>query len=195
MNPSQQIWLVRHGETAWSLTGQHTGRNDLPLLPEADTKLQMLRPHLKHPFALVLSSPLQRARQTAAILGFPSVETDDRLMEWDYGHYEGKTLAQIRQSAPRWSLWTDGCPGGETLQEVVGRVNSVIQRAQSVSGDVLLIAHGHLLRVLAACWLGGPPSYGEHLALSTSSACILTYDDIFPVLARWNWRPELRLSH
>jgi broad specificity phosphatase PhoE len=192
MNPAQQIWLVRHGETAWSRTGQHTGRNDLPLLPEADAKLQSLKPFLKHPFSLVLSSPLQRARQTAARLGFDAVETDDNLREWDYGELEGKTLAQIRQSNPGWSLWTHGAARGETLQDVARRATVVIERAQAAPGDVL-VAHGHLLRVLAACWLGGPASYGEHLALSPAAICILTYDDIYRVLARWNWRPDVDL--
>jgi broad specificity phosphatase PhoE len=190
MTASQQIWLIRHGETAWSRTGQHTGRTDIPLLPEAEPKLKALRPHLKHAFSLVLSSPLQRARQTAALVGFESVELDDNLMEWNYGAYDGKTKGVIQKLVPNWSIWTHGVPGGETLEDVAGRARKVIERARSAPGDVALISHGHLLRILAACWLEIPPVNAEHLALSTASISVLTYEDKFPVLARWNWLPD-----
>ncbi len=177
MNPTQQVWLIRHGETAWSRTGQHTGRTDLPLLPEAEPKLRALRPHLKHPFALVLSSPLQRARQTAALVGFESVELDDRLMEWNYGDYDGKTKEDIKTRVPGWSIWTHGVPDGETLDDVALRARQVIERAQTVPGDVALVAHGHILRVLAACWLNIPPVNAEHPAILEPFAIqsILTY--------------------
>src|SRR6266404_4632135 len=122
---SQQIWLVRHGETAWSRTGQHTGRTDLPLLPEAEPELKALRAHLKHNFALVLSSPLQRARQTTTLLGFSSFELDDNLMEWNYGDYDGKTLKEIQKTVPGWSIWTHGAPNGEMLEEVARRAQKV----------------------------------------------------------------------
>src|SRR5690242_18528214 len=126
---AQQIWLVRHGETAWSLTGQHTGRQDLPLLPEASATVAVLQPFLQRSFALVLTSPLQRARQTAAQCGYASAESDDNLMEFNYGIYEGKTLAQIREQVPGWSLWTHDVPQGETLTDVARRAEAVIQRA------------------------------------------------------------------
>ena len=190
MNPSQQIWLIRHGETAWSRSGQHTGRTDLPLLPEAEPELEALRPHLKHAFSLVLSSPLQRARQTATILGFGSFELDDNLMEWNYGAYEGKTRDEIQKLVPGWSIWTHGAPKGETLEEVARRARKVIERARAASGDVALVSHAHFLRVLAACWLGLPPVNAEHFALSAGSISVLGYENESPVLARWNWLPD-----
>lgn len=186
---SKQIWLIRHGETAWSRTGQHTGRTDIPLLPESEAPLKALTPHLKHPFALVLSSPLQRAKQTATLVGFDSFELEDNLMEWNYGDYDGKTKEDIHKLVPGWSIWANGVPHGETLEQVAERARSVIARAKAVTGDVALIAHGHILRILAACWLEIPPTNAEHLALSTGSVSVLAYEDGFPVLAQWNWRP------
>ena len=190
MNPSQTIWLVRHGETAWSLSGQHTGRTDLPLLPQSAPALKALRPHLQHPFALVLSSPLKRAQETARLVGFESFELDNNLMEWNYGDYDGKTKEDIKKLVPGWSIWAQGVPHGETLEEVAGRARQVIQRAQALSGDVALVGHGHILRILAACWLGIPPANAEHLALSTGSISVLAFEDDYPVLARWNWQPD-----
>jgi broad specificity phosphatase PhoE len=191
MNLSQQIWLIRHGETAWSRSGQHTGRTDIPLLKESEPALLALKPHLKdHPFSLVLSSPLQRAQQTARLVGFSSFELDEDLMEWHYGDYEGKTKDEIRMLVPGWNIWVQGVAGGETLGEVALRAKKVIDRAQSVPGDVALVAHGHILRILAACWLGSDPSAAEHFALSTASISILGYEDQYPVLAQWNWRPD-----
>jgi broad specificity phosphatase PhoE len=191
MNTSPQIWLIRHGETAWSRTGQHTGRTDLPLLPEAEPELKALKPHLKHAFVLVLSSPLQRARQTAKLVGFDSFEQDDNLMEWDYGAYDGKTRDEIQKLVPGWSIWTHGAPQGEMLEEVARRARKVIERARAASGDVALISHGHMLRVLAACWLGLPPANGEHFALSAGSISVLGYEYESPVVAQWNWLPDL----
>jgi len=190
INYSQQLWLIRHGETAWSLSGQHTGRTDLPLLSEAAPKLKALRPHLKHPFALVLSSPLERARQSATLAGFDSFELDDNLMEWNYGDYDGKTKDDIQKLVPGWSIWTHGVPHGETLDQVAERARKVIARARAASGDVALVAHGHILRILATCWLEIPPVNAEHLALSTAAVSILSYDDKFPALTQWNWRPD-----
>lgn len=190
-NYSQQIWLIRHGETAWSHSGQHTGRTDLPLLPEAEPIVQALAPHVqKHSFSLVLSSPLKRAQQTASLVGFKSFELDDRLMEWNYGDFNGKTKEEIRQIVPDWSIWRDGVHNGETLQDVALRAKGVLDRAQSVSGDVALVAHGHLLRILSTVWLGQSPEQAEHLALSTASICVLGWEDEYPVLLQWNWRPD-----
>jgi len=194
VNVQQQVWLFRHGETAWSLTGQHSGRKDLPLLPEAEAKLTALKPFLQHPFAQVLCSPLQRARQTAQLLGFETVEIDANLMEWNYGNVEGKTWEEMQKSIPGWSLWTHGAGGGETLEAVAQRARAVITRVQAVSGDVALVAHGHFLKILTTCWLGLPPAAAEHLALSTASVSILTYEHESPVIARWNWRPGLARS-
>src|ERR1700733_12823109 len=173
MNPSQQIWLIRHGETAWGLSGRHPGRTDLPLLPDSAPKLTVLKPHLKHPFALVLSSPLLRAKETATLVGFESFELDDNLMEWNYGDYDGKTKTDIQKTAPGWSIWRDGVSKGETLDEVADRARKVIKRAEAAKGDVALIAHGHILRILATCWLEIPPANAEHFALSTASISIL----------------------
>jgi len=188
---SQKIWLIRHGETAWSRTGQHTGRSDIPLLPESEAVLKRLRPHLKgQSFALILSSPLQRARQTAEFVGFTSPEYDDNLMEWNYGAYDGKTKDDIRKVIPDGSSWTHGVEGGETLAQVAQRAQKVLERARAASGDVALVAHGHILRILAACWLQIPPVNAEHFALSTASISILAYENDLPVLAQWNWQPD-----
>jgi broad specificity phosphatase PhoE len=190
---SQQIWLIRHGETAWSRSGQHTGRTDLPLLDEAAAPLKALRPHLQaHSFALVLSSPLQRAYQTAKLVGFESPMLDNRLMEWNYGAYEGKTKEEIRRMVPDWTLWTHGVPGGETLTEVAQRAREVLQLARAVAGDVAFVAHGHILRIIAACWVELPPVNAEHFALSTGSISVLSYENDLPVLAQWNWQPDSR---
>lgn len=186
----RQIWLIRHSETAWSQTGQHTGRTDIPLLPEAEPKLKALRPYLRHPFALVLCSPLQRARQTATWAGLDSFQLDDNLMEWNYGDFEGKTRDEIQKLIPGWSIWTHGARHGESLEEMAGRARKVIERALGAAGDVALVGHGHILRVLAACWLEISPANAEHLALSTTSISVLAYEDKFPVLARWNWQPD-----
>lgn len=191
MNPPQQIWLVRHGETAWSLSGQHTGREDLDLLPEAAPKLRALKPHLKkHSFASVLSSPLRRAQQTARLVGFDQFELDANLMEWDYGSYNGKTKMDIYKTTPGWKIWKDGVPEGETLAQVAERARKVIARAQAVKGDVALVSHGHLLRVLGACWLDLHPENAEHFALFTGSICVLTHEDGYSVFSQWNWQPD-----
>jgi broad specificity phosphatase PhoE len=187
---SQQIWLIRHGETAWSLTGQHTGRTDLPLLPESESKLLALRPHLSgHSFARVWTSPLQRARKTAELVGFPNAQLEDDLMEWNYGVYDGKTKEDIRALVPGWTIWTHGVVGGETLDEVAARARKVLDRARAVTGDVALVAHGHILRILASCWVDLPPIAAEHFALSTGAISVLSYENELPVLAQWNLQP------
>jgi broad specificity phosphatase PhoE len=184
---SQQVWLVRHGETEWSRDGRHTGRTDVPLTPAGEERAAALRATLAdHAFALVLCSPLQRARRTAELAGFTPEPCDD-LREWDYGDYEGRTTADIRADCPNWSLWTDGCPGGEKATEVGSRVDRVIARVRQVDGDVVLFAHGHLLRVLGARWVGLPPADGRLLALSTAGLCVLGFERETSVLEQWNY--------
>jgi probable phosphoglycerate mutase len=181
-----QIWLVRHGSTEWSTSGRHTGRTDVELTPEGEQAAAALRPVLaRHQFALVLSSPLERARRTAELAG-EAPEIDDDLREWDYGEYEGRTTPEIREGRPGWSLWQDGVPGGETADQVAARADRVIARVRAAGGDCLLFAHGHLLRVLGARWIGEGPNAGQHLLLSTAAVCVLGYERETPALARWN---------
>lgn len=184
-----QIWLVRHGETEWSASGQHTGRTDIPLTPGGERQAAALGRLLdKHPFALVLTSPLARARETCRLTGYgnASVITDD-LREWDYGDYEGRTTADIRKEVPDWSIWAGPVPGGETIGQVAQRARRVIDRAAAAGGDAALFAHGHILRVLAACWLGLAPDGGRLLALGTASLSVLGYERETRVITGWNW--------
>lgn len=184
-----QIWLVRHGETEWSASGQHTGRTDIPLTPGGERQAAALGRLLdKHPFALVLTSPLARARETCRLTGYgnASVITDD-LREWDYGDYEGRTTADIRKEVPDWSIWAGPVPGGETIGQVAKRARRVIDRAAAAGGDAALFAHGHILRVLAACWLGLAPDGGRLLALGTASLSVLGYERETRVITGWNW--------
>jgi probable phosphoglycerate mutase len=178
--------LLRHGATEWSLSGQHTGRTDIPLLEvgreQARGAGELLR-DMK--FALVLTSPLRRARETCALAGFDG-EPDPDLLEWDYGAYEGLTTAEIQAERPGWSLWTDGVIGGEGGADVGRRVDRVIQRARLVEGDTLCVAHGHVLRVLAARWLGLPPAGGRLFALGTGTVSILGWERDTPVVSLWN---------
>ena len=154
-----EIWLIRHGETAWSLSGAHTSRTDIPLTPRGIEKAKMIGAKLvDRNFALVLTSPLQRARETCDAAGFGKVAiVDPDLQELDYGDYEGRTTTEIQRELPGWSLWRDGCPNGESFEHAATRSESVIARALSADGDVALFAHGHILRILAACWLGLRP--------------------------------------
>jgi probable phosphoglycerate mutase len=182
------VWLVRHGETAWSKSGQHTGRTDIALTAEGERQAATLAARLAgRRFALVLSSPLVRARETARLAGYGAVAavTDD-LREWDYGDYEGRTTADIRREQPAWSVWTGGLPGGETVDEVGARVRRVIARARSAGDDVILFGHAHNLRILAACWLGLEPAGGRHFKLDPASISVLGYERETPVLVRWN---------
>ncbi len=188
---NQVIWLIRHGETAWSRSGQHTGWSDIPLLPESAAALVKLKPHLENePFALVLSSPLQRAKHTAELVGFKTIELDDNLREWNYGSYDGKTKSEIQKEHPGWTIWKDGVVGGETLSQVASRAKKVIERAKSAPGDVALVAHAHLLRILTTCWLEIDPVNAEHLLLSPGSISKLGTDDGYPVIREWNWLPD-----
>ena len=162
--PSQRCVLIRHGETEWSLDGRHTGCTDLPLLPVGEDQARSLGPKLSaYEFTLVLTSPLLRARRTAELAGLGGAVVDPDLAEWDYGSYEGVTTADIRVGRPGWELFEHGAPGGETAAEVAVRVDRVIERVRATPGDVVCVAHSHLLRVLAARWVGLDPAGGPQL--------------------------------
>jgi probable phosphoglycerate mutase len=193
-----QVWLARHGETAWSLSGQHTGRTDLPLTPRGEQNAELLGQRLRgRPFAKVFASPLQRARHTCELAGFgEDAVVEPGLVEWDYGEYEGLTSKQIRQRDPNWDLFRGGCPGGESVQQISARADRVITKFRAVDGDVLAFASGHILRVIAARWLGLDASFGRYLALDTATLSIVSYlhgpDD--PVVRLWNDASHLQLS-
>jgi broad specificity phosphatase PhoE len=185
-----RIVLVRHGQTEWSASGQHTSRTDVPLTDAGRRAARGLGERLAgREFALVLSSPRSRARDTAAEAGFTAV-VDEDLAEWDYGGYEGLTTAEIRVDRPGWLLFDDGVPGGETARQVSDRADRVIERALGADGDVALFAHGHILRVLGARWLGQPPRFGGALALDTASISELGFEHENRVLWRWNDAPR-----
>ncbi|MCM3515811.1 MULTISPECIES: histidine phosphatase family protein [Nocardioides] len=180
------VWLVRHGETEWSREGRHTSTTDLPLLPEGEEVAAGLAGRLRRDFALVLSSPRLRARRTAELAGWASAEVDDDLREWEYGDYEGVTTPAIREDVPGWTVWTHGCPGGEDASDVSRRLDRVVARARGVDGDVLLFAHGHSLRALAARWLDLPVADGRLLRLDTATVSVLGHERETPVVLRWN---------
>ena len=182
------VVLVRHGETEWSLSGQHTGRTDIPLTERGRQQARLLEPLLSTAnFALVLSSPLRRARETCELAGLgPRMQLEPDLMEWNYGEYEGLTSKQIKRTAPNWMVFTDGCPGGETPEQVGARVDRLIDRIRPVAGRVALFAHGHVLRVFVARWIGLPPSAGQHFLLDTSTVGVLGYYQGVPAVKRWN---------
>jgi len=182
------VYLARHGETAWSLSGQHTGRTDLPLTGRGEDQARALGERLHGlVFAKVLTSPSRRAVRTCALAGFgATADTDPDLAEWDYGAYEGLTSEEIQQDHPGWTIFGDGAPGGETIAQVAGRAQSVIARAVGAGGDVALFAHGHILRILAACWLELPPDGGRYFALSPAGISTLGYEHIARVITRWN---------
>ena len=181
-----EVWLIRHGETEWSRAGQHTGTSDLPLTKAGEDAARSLRPLLaRTSFDLIVSSPLQRARRTAELAGVVDVQIDDDLVEWDYGEYEGLTRVQVREQRPDWTVWTDGAPGGESSQDVSDRVDRLIGKYRK-SGRILLFAHGHVLRALAARWVEQTVAVGEHLALGTATVSVLGYDRGTPTIERWN---------
>jgi probable phosphoglycerate mutase len=185
-----EVYLARHGETAWTLTGQHTGRTDIPLTARGERNAQSLAQRLTGVvFARVLTSPLSRALRTCALAGFGGqAEIDADLQEWDYGQYEGQRTADIRQERPGWDLFRDGCPGGESVEVVGARADRVIARLRGVEGNVLVFSHGHFLRVLAARWLGLPAGAARHFVLSTAALSILGYEHTRdePALRLWN---------
>lgn len=185
---AQKIYLIRHGETEWSRSGKHTGVTDVPLTEHGRKTARLLQPVLaREVFELVLTSPLQRARETCEICGLresSAVEPD--LMEWNYGEYEGLTTNQIQLARPDWSLFHHGCPGGETPEQVAARADRVVAKVHASDGNVLLFAHGHILRVLAARWIQHPLSFGEHLLLDTATLSVLGYYYDTPALKIWN---------
>ena len=183
-----QIVLVRHGETEWSRSGQHTSRTDLPLVEEGRQRAAALGPALaKWDFSLVLTSPLRRARETCELAGFGDrAEVCEDLREWDYGEYEGLTTPEIREQNPDWSLWTDGCPGGEQPAQVGARADRVIERMRGGDGDALAFAHGHILRVLTARWLQMGVAAGARFALSPGAICVLGFERETEVVQLWN---------
>lgn len=182
-----ELWLIRHGETEWSRNRRHTGRTDLPLTPEGEQAARALAPRLDGvPFDLILASPLIRARHTAELAGL-SPRLEPLAMEWDYGEYEGITTAQIQESRPGWSVWSDPIPGGETLDQVADRADTVIAviRAQA-SKRAVLVAHAHFLRVLSARWIEQPPELASRYNLDVSTVSVLGWDRGVPVMDTWN---------
>jgi len=186
-------WLVRHGETEWSLAGRHTGLTDLPLTARGEETARELAGRLRGVSAArVYTSPLRRAARTCMLAGFGDVaETDHDLVEWDYGEYEGLTSREIRARQPGWMLFRDGCAGGETLAGVAARADRVVQRLRGGDGNALVFSSGHFLRVLAARWLGEDASAGRHFVLGTAAVCALGYDHdrTEPVIRLWNQLP------
>jgi probable phosphoglycerate mutase len=184
------VYVARHGETAWTLTGQHTGLTDLPLTPQGERNARALAARLTGlTFAKVFTSPLQRASKTCALAGFgATAEVDSELVEWNYGEYEGLRSAEIRAKRPNWQLFRDGCPGGESPAQVKARADSVLRRVRAIKGDVLLFSSGHFIRMLAARWIGVEPVHSMSFLLSTASLSAVGYDDDVsrPVIRLWN---------
>lgn len=183
------VYLARHGETAWSKSGQHTGRTDIPLTEKGEADAAKIGARLAGvAFAHVFSSPLQRARRTAELAGFaPTPEPE--LLEWHYGECEGLKTAEIRTKRPGWDLFRDGAPGGESVADIQGRIDGLVGRLKALSGNVLLFAHGHVLRVLAARWVGQPVPFGRALLLSTATVSVLGFDHHAmdePAIKLWN---------
>lgn len=189
--PRGEIWLARHAETEWSRDGRHTGRTDIPLTDQGRQDAVALRSRLvDRTFAQVRVSPLQRALETARLAGIdldgPQVVVDDDLQEWDYGDYEGISTPDIREDRPGWLLWRDGCPGGEDAHDVGARVDRAIAAICAVDGDVLIVAHGHLLRVLGARWMAQDAAEGARLILETGGLCVLGQERGARAVQRWN---------
>jgi probable phosphoglycerate mutase len=180
--------LIRHGETEWSVSGQHTGSTDIPLTETGREVARRLAPLMSRAtFALVLTSPLGRARETCALVGLAGrAEVDADLVEWNYGEYEGLTPKQIHARAPGWMIFRDGCPDGESPAQVEARVDRVIARIRKIEGDVALFAHGHVFRVFAARWLGLPVTAGSQFLLDTATVSVLSHYRGIPAIRRWN---------
>ena len=187
-----EIWLVRHGETEWTISKQHTGRTDIALTERGEERARALAPVLaRHEFALVLTSPLKRARRTAELAGFPDAVVDDDLVEIDYGEYEGLTTAQIREVRADWLMWRDGNPGGETVDAAGRRADRVIEGIADADGDVLLVGHGHFSRVLAARLLSLPAAAGQRLILAPASISVIGSEHDERAIRTWNWSQEI----
>lgn len=183
-----EIWLIRHGETEWSLSGQHTGRTDIPLTAHGEEQAARLAPALAgQNFTQVLVSPLQRARHTCRLAGLDDSEVCEDLREWDYGIFEGRTTPDIRKDYPNWAIWDGPLPEGESIEQVAARSRRALDRC--TSAKVALFAHGHILRVIAATWLGLAPQNGKLLALSTASISVLGFEHQTRVISRWNTVP------
>jgi probable phosphoglycerate mutase len=184
------VYLARHGETAWTLSGQHTGLTDLPLTERGERNARRLGERLRGvTFAKVFTSPLQRATRTCELAGFGAVaEIDRNLLEWNYGEYEGRLTTEIHKERPDWQLFRDGCPGGESPSEVGTRADRVVKRVRAVEGDVLVFSSGHFLRVFAARWLGLDAAFGRYFLLNTASLSALGYEHNLsePVIRLWN---------
>ena len=193
------VYLARHGETKWSLTGQHTGLTDLPLTKRGEDNARALGKRLTGlKFAKVFTSPLQRAARTCELAGFGAVaEVDRNLLEWDYGQYEGLTTAQIHAGRPDWQLFRDGCPGGESPEQVGARADAMLARVRPLEADVLVFSSGHFLRVLAARWLALGAAGGKYLLLSTASVSALSYENNLagPVIRLWNDTRHVKVSN
>jgi probable phosphoglycerate mutase len=189
----EEVYLVRHGQTEWSLSGQHTGMTDIPLNENGKAETQRLRSILAEvSFSLVLTSPLRRARETCELVGFGGrAESDLDLREWNYGDYEGLTATQILEKRPGWMIFRDGCPGGETAAQVGERADRIIARVRRAIGNVVLFGHGQLFRVLVARWLGLPPVGGQHFFLDTATWSVLDYHGS-PEVKIWNARSRGR---
>jgi broad specificity phosphatase PhoE len=185
---ADRLFIVRHGETEWSRSGQHTSHTDLPLTKHGIEQGEVVGRKLSgESFELVLCSPLTRARETCRLAGFADgAELDDDLHEWDYGEYEGRTTPQIRQRNPDWWLWRDGCPSGESPDEAGARLDRVVERCAAVDGDVLAFAHGHSLRVLTARWLGLEVATGAHFKLAAAAVSVLGHERVTPTIDRWS---------
>lgn len=184
-----EIVLIRHGQTEWSASGKHTSYTDLDLTEAGEEQARAVGERLgERKFAAVISSPRKRALRTAELAGLTVTETTEDLAEWNYGEYEGVTTAEIRETRPDWSLWTDGCPGGESPEQVGARVDRALERAKAAldRGDVALVGHGHCLRVCGARWVGLPPKDGGALKLDTATLSILSFEHGTPVISRWN---------
>ncbi|MGA8709146.1 MAG: histidine phosphatase family protein [Steroidobacteraceae bacterium] len=187
----QQLYLIRHGETAWSQSGQHTGRTDIPLTARGEAQARRAGERLRElQFTAVLTSPLQRARRTCELAGLNApAQVDEALREWDYGQYEGLTSAEIRQRQRRWDVFRDGCPGGETPPEVSARADGVLERLRQLDGCVAVFSHGHFLRSLAVRWVGLPILHGRNFGLSAGAVCMLGYEHQSldePAIELWN---------
>lgn len=185
-----QITLIRHGETEWSRSGQHTGRTDIALTAHGRAQAELLGRALRGKSFTAWTSPLGRAQETCRLSGIEHAQIDDRLTEWNYGIFEGRTTHEIRKEIPNWSVWDSPITGGESLEQVADRARSVLQRVtQATTGDIAIFAHGHILRILAACWIGLPPITARYLALDTATISVLGYERETRVIRRWNMEP------